>query len=1240
MRLKKYLAIPFLSCFLVLSSLSLLMSNQIQAQGFYTTFGQNRVQYHDFIWSYYESPNFVTYYYQGGYDLCKFTVHHAEQSLEEIESILEFKNSSKVEIMIYQDVADLKQTNIGLGIEQNNTGGVTKILGNKIFVHFDGNHQNLARQIREGVARVSLEKMIFGTNIQEILQNAVLLNLPDWYVNGLVSYIGKEWDAEMDNRLRENVVKGAYSNFNRLSGEDATFAGHALWHYIAQVHGQSAIPNLLYLTRVNRSVESGFLFVLGNQLNATIREFNNYYVDLYNAELANKTVLSDSTLVKRTGRNYNTKNIVLDELKVSPDGRFIAYTTSEIGKNKVFVYDSETNKQKVILRTGFKSHSQPFKDNYPLLTWSHNSERLVVIYNRRDHVKIMMYNAIEDTKQTDDIVKFQQIIDIDFTDDNKRLIMSAVKRGQVDLYLFDIPNSKTKQLTNDYYDDLQPRFVKLKDRKGIVFTSNRLNNSLKEAKFDTILPLDNFDVFFYDLSREPAWGEERELVQITNTPLSSEVLPSQYDSLHIGFLSAENGIRNRYVAYFDSVFVRQDVKVFYPDSTILNPTYRLDSLQNAGAIDTIIYRDIYQTIAQAFPVSNCDQNILESDIAVASGEEIRLFYTKKNYEIHREKVLANPKEAIVRLDKTTYRKQLETFDKAKQDAPVFPVPIFKPNSDGTSSIKLNENNAVTKNKEGSSNTGKTTIKTKDKSLVDDFLGIEAEEEVTKIEREMEQTEGGETSPITNEEENETTGANSSSTEDATSTDKIDIEDYYFQSEFDFEDEEYAEIEANNKNLVSSTKDNERDKPLFVRTDIRKYFTQFSIDHVVSQFDNTLIFVPYENFNLSDPGGFGSPDLNAFFKFGITDLMENYRVIGGFRFPLGLNGTEYFLEYWNMKKRLDKKVLFYRKAERNLYLVDLPDFPDYPVTGKTTTHYAQYGLVWPFDANTSIRGYLGYRNDRLSFLATDRVSLALNDTYENWAHAKVELVFDNTLNIALNILNGTRYKIYLEMHKPFDAVITDQELDFSIKKTGLLGIFGGDFRHYQKVHRQIIWANRLATGLSFGSKKMIYYLGGVENWLAFDPNRRFDDSTPIDYSANYAFKSLATNLRGFKQNVRNGSSYMVLNSELRIPIFSYLSTNPLRSEFLKNFQVIGFADLGTAWQGLSPFDEKNQFDIVTIGQVPVEATVKYFRNPIVGGYGLGMRSKLLGYFLRLDAAWGIDSGAKTDTQWYLSMGLDF
>jgi len=365
------------------------------------------------------------------------------------------------------------------------------------------------------------------------------------------------------------------------------------------------------------------------------------------------------------------------------------------------------------------------------------------------------------------------------------------------------------------------------------------------------------------------------------------------------------------------------------------------------------------------------------------------------------------------------------------------------------------------------------------------------------------------------------------------------------------------------------------------------------------------------------------------------------LIGGFRIPLGLalGGSEYFIEYQALKKRLDKKILFYRRAVSNTYSAPLPDFPNYTINAKNITSYGQGSLIWPFDVNSSVRVHGGLRTDRINFLATEIISLNVRSEQENWLFGKTEYVFDNTIDVALNILQGTRYKIYGEVHKPFEGIITDNQFSFKFKDTGLLGIIGGDFRHYQRIHRQITWANRFASAFSFGSKKMVYYLGGVENWLSFSPDK-FNYDTPIDQNANYAFQSLATNLRGFNQNVRNGSSYAVINSELRIPLFAYLSNTPIRSDFFRNFQIVGFADIGTAWQGLSPFNEENQYNIVDVGQEPVVATVRYFKNPIVGGYGVGARSKLLGYFIKADVAWGIDSGARSDPMWYLSLGLDF
>ena len=164
------------------------------------------------------------------------------------------------------------------------------------------------------------------------------------------------------------------------------------------------------------------------------------------------------------------------------------------------------------------------------------------------------------------------------------------------------------------------------------------------------------------------------------------------------------------------------------------------------------------------------------------------------------------------------------------------------------------------------------------------------------------------------------------------------------------------------------------------------------------------------------------------------------------------------------------------------------------------------------------------------------------------------------------------------------------------------------------------------------------MGGVDNW--FTP--RFDNTTNIAKDQNYTYQTLATNMRGFYQNVRNGNSFVVFNSELRFPIFKYLYQRPIRSDFVQNFQVVGFYDAGTAWTGVSPYSSNNSLNYKIIGtdQTPYLVTLNTQHNPIVMGYGLGVRSRIFGYFVRLDRAWGLLDGIVLKPLWHLSLSLDF
>jgi hypothetical protein len=200
----------------------------------------------------------------------------------------------------------------------------------------------------------------------------------------------------------------------------------------------------------------------------------------------------------------------------------------------------------------------------------------------------------------------------------------------------------------------------------------------------------------------------------------------------------------------------------------------------------------------------------------------------------------------------------------------------------------------------------------------------------------------------------------------------------------------------------------------------------------------------------------------------------------------------------------------------------------------------------------------------------------------------------------------------------------------------MSVAGFDIRNYQRVHRSLIWANRLAASTSFGKNKLIYYLGGADNWLS----PKFLVSTPIDMSMDYAYQTKATNLRGFYQNARNGNNFVVYNSELRFPVFRYLYNRPIKSDFLNNFQIVGFGDVGLAWAGVNPYSENNSLYIRYIEDGSLWIKIREQKQPLIGGFGFGARTRLLGYFLRGDVAWGVEDGQINEPVFYLSLSLDF
>src|SRR5689334_25338941 len=210
-----------------------------QAQVNAVEFGKNRVQYQKFKWKYYQSENFNTYFNQDGLELGKYVAQVAEKELPSSEEGVEYGLQRRANIVVYNNFDEYQQSNIGLGIDWQTTGGVTKLVNNKMIVYFDGNHDSLRLHVREGIARVLVENILFGDDLGEFAANQALLDLPKWLIDGYIEYAAENWSPALDDALRGTMLNGEFTNFYQFAFKKPDLAGHAFWKYIADKYGKS-----------------------------------------------------------------------------------------------------------------------------------------------------------------------------------------------------------------------------------------------------------------------------------------------------------------------------------------------------------------------------------------------------------------------------------------------------------------------------------------------------------------------------------------------------------------------------------------------------------------------------------------------------------------------------------------------------------------------------------------------------------------------------------------------------------------------------------------------------------------------------------------------------------------------------------------------------------------------------------------------------------------------------------------
>ena len=1158
---------------------------------FYTgseqSFGRKRVQYDRFIWMYYRFDGFDVYFTNQGKNLALYTANYVQNHLHEMEEKTGVQASPGLRFIVFNRLTDLKQSNIGYVDEENesnaNTGGITHFLGNKVFLYFEGDYLDFERQIRRGMAEMLVSQAINGSKVGAQYRNSYVMDLPHWFVAGLASYLGRGWDEELDERMAATVRQKDFKYFWGLEGEEADFAGHSFWYFIEQTYGAEAITRCIRVVAREKRLNKTFNVAFNASFKEVMNRWRDFYLKLYSGIQHEDS--TQSVMLPRTGKIDE----VYQHFVLNANGEEAAFVSNRLGRSKVYLQSTEPMRRFCIYRSGAAINDNP-DYSFPLLCFHPNGDMLGIMTEEKGRTTLIVYNiernkkglfkpkAVRRNTMRYYLDMFDKVNSFSFSPDGRTIALGATNDGYPDIYLFRLGAGTRQRITFDLYDDYDPVFVPGTDL--LVFSSNRPGDSIKKnEKFEVAPSFPNgTNLFAYNLKE----GGNR-LIALTEENAGT-------------LLRLPQVLENGQIAFTSNLYGQTNIALGQLGKTISH-------------IDTAIH---YRTTFQSGIVTDFEPGLEYIDISQKRGQYARLqrkpnrhgFYTLT--EGNTDNLLPlEPGRKAERAKPSRFKAQLWERERKKA------AKIAYQDSLRRAAEAQNDSAAM------------RLLQARHEKRVFSLRNAEPSDNplLTAYDLWLLQRAG-----LLLPDSGSGQGSDSTQFLRLLPADSAlltynpalaQAQETYRKAIGVSSDETWIPLSdsAAMAALMASMADDTSSAFPKIPPKQHMYEVEFSVNSSTAQLGFSYLNACYQAFTNSQTPLYLNAAASGFTQISIADLMENHRLIGGFAFSLDFSSTEYLFSYEYLERRLGHQVV--------LHMSNLNDNTYYPY--KQNTYDGYYIMKYPLSPVSSLRGTVFGRYDRTIYQAIDYQSLVAKTMREMRVGLKAEWVYDHSRFITQNIYFGTRGKVWLEYYQ---GVLNNNQNLF---------VFGLDFRDYRRLYKNLIWANRIAFSTSFGQQKLVYYMGGVDGWVG----AKFNRDVETDPNQNYAYQTLATNMRGFHQNIRNGNTFAVINSEIRFPFVQVLSPRPVQSAFLRHLQLVFFGDIGSAWSGWNPWSKDNLFYKKTIQDGKLTVVLNKDANPIVGGFGLGLRLQVLGYFLRGDLAWGVENGiVHKKPVFYFSLSTDF
>ena len=593
------------------------------------SFGQNKVQYRDFDWSFIQTPHFDIYYYGDQKSLAEFAAEVSEESYEQISVHLRWTLKKRVSIMVYNSHNEFQQTNVVGSYMREGVGGVTELFKNRVVFPFEGNYEQFRHVIHHELVHALINDMVYGGRMQNVVSSRTKIRVPIWANEGLAEYLSSNWDTKADMVMRDIAVHERMPSIKELNYFMAYKGGQSLWRFISGKYGREKIGDVFRAMKRTQNDQKGYELALGMNYEDLTKQWHKYLKKEYWPDVKDREAIED--ISEKLTDHKKARNFYNVSPALSPDGSMVALLSDQNGYFDIHILDAITGKRIKKLVKGNRSvNFEELKWLQPGLSWSPDNKKIVVAA-KAGKGDVLHVIDIKTRKSQKFEINIEGVFSASWSPKGNEIAFVGQSGNSSDIYIFNLETESIRKITDDIFSDSYPSWNP--EGTKIVFVSDRGN--FISGEYDGKMYDHDFgqtDIYIVDVST-------RKIDRVTNTDYNESHPVWANTEEMIFYTSDYNGVWNLFANPINNI----NNSAPYPITNVLTglqqPTLSGDDNMMIFAGYSGIGWDLYsldKPLSFKKQIVPPSQFILNQDKDKETITDLRKHKSKKNYSNQEE----------------------------------------------------------------------------------------------------------------------------------------------------------------------------------------------------------------------------------------------------------------------------------------------------------------------------------------------------------------------------------------------------------------------------------------------------------------------------------------------------------------------------------------------------------------------------------------------------------------------------